>query len=853
MHLHRIDQEMSKAKKSKHNPPNVVAKLMGLETLPVGESNSQNMYDHLGWPLKHWQLENRLKMMNRDGYETWLQFERACNMKEDVDEGKMALIRQKFVEAKHLSTNERLRQSKQFENALDVLSSNNDLLVRFLDSQKPYQPPSTPPDDAKRITLIKPLKMFGNDNSSEKGKKNDRLLKKQANSDQESQKFDEFSVQSTRIVVLKPSPGRTHDLKDFVSPTNPSPQSFYQRTRDDNVIESIKVAKEITLEMHEGLKSYQKDKTLHSSVFSSGYSSNESSFNKSYHEFAEGNLSNLEALSSMGRHSWDCINVCGSPYSTQSLGRASCFPESSSVCIEAKKRLSERWNMITSNDKGHQEQRYEKRNSTLGEMLSLSLVKKSVTSSEVESTDKDQEEPCKYISCSQSFNDEMMSVDVSTQNVSGSNSFVDSRRCRDRNIVPAPSTFYELCLSVDADIENGSKVLEKSKSNKRSSFKGKVASFLFSMSKKSTKKKSSSSQSKDESETTVAKTSVPSVNSPRVLGDNVSQIFNVGGFEEYLAAQCESSGTTDSVSSGQQEDMITLEPGLPESNPLGPEISNEKQDRPSPISVLESPFENYNTAQESLECMQGGHMGSLVSLKSNLIDKSPPIESVARTLSWDDDSCGELATPYYPSKPIRATSLDNKLEENEWLLLVQKLLSASGLDNQQHYDSFHTRWHSFESPLDPSLRDTYANINEKDTQPLNEAKRRKIRSNQKLVFDCVNDAILEVVGYGPDNYFKKMCSGTHNRPLVQEGSCLVDHIVTQMKELIIANNGMRFVLEECGGDSHSLVVENVVRKEVVQLGLVEVTRMEIDVLGREIEGMIIEEIVEDAVFDFNGK
>ncbi|XP_045806624.1 uncharacterized protein LOC123899515 [Trifolium pratense] len=837
---------MSKEMKSKHNPSNVVAKLMGLETLSKGEPNlsvirsqtkdySQDMYAHLGWPLKHWKVEDKFMMDNKDmllgvhhpsteqighkdGYETWLQSQRGW-WREDFDEGKMALVRKKFIEAKYLSTDKTLRQSKQFQDALDILSSNNDLLVRFLDSQKLYQLPSTPPDDSNCITLIKPLKMFGNDKSSGKGRKNDRLLKKPADSDQTAvwENMNRgYSPESTRIVVLKPSPGRTNELKALVSPTNPSPQSFYRGNANDNVLESIKVAKEIRMQMqmHKGLRSYQKDKTLLlSSAFSNGYSSDDSSYNKSYHD--------LEAMSPMPRHSWDCINVCGSPYSTQSMGRATCSPESS-VCIEAKKRLSERWNTVTAKEKHHQEQRRVARNSTLGEMLSLSLVKKSVTSV-VESANKHQEEPSKSISCSQSL-DEEMSTDDSSQNVSSANP------------VPASSTVDEPGLCVDASIEHDdSKVGAKSKS-KKSSFKGKVASFFFSMSKKSTKKKYSSSQSKDESETIVTETSVPSVNSP---GDHVSQSSNVGGFEESLAALCDSSckTSTDSFSCGQQEDMITLEPGLTESKSMVLEIPNEKQDRPSPISVLESPFEDYNTSHESLECMKGGHMGSLVRLKSNLIDKSPPIESVARTLSWDEDSFAELT---------RASSLDTKLEEHDWLLLVQKLLSASGLDDdqEQQHDSFHTRFHSLESPLDPSLRD-----NKDCTQPLNEAKRRKMRSNQKLVFDCVNAALLEVVGYGgSENYFKMYC-GTHRKALVQEGSCLMDHIVTQMKELIA--NGMRFVW---GGDSHSLVVENVVRKEVVvQIGLVEVMKMEIDALGREIEGKIIEELVENVVLDFTGR
>ncbi|CAK8571684.1 unnamed protein product [Lathyrus sativus] len=836
---------MSKEKNSKHNPSNLVAKLMGLETLPKGEPNlskdySQEIYGHLGWPLKHRKVEDRFMMCNkevhhssaeqigyRDGYETWLQSHRG-RWREDFDEGKMALVHQKFIEAKNMSTHEALRQSKQFEDALDILSSNNDLLVRFLDSQKLYQLPSSPPDDTNRITLIKPLKMFGNDKSSGKGKKNDRLIKKPANSDQTNVRENinrGYSPESTRIVVLKPSPGRTH----MVSPRTQSPQSFYQGNGNDEVLESIKMSKEMTLQMHPN------DKTLHSSIFSGGYSSDESLFDKSYHD--------LESMSPMPRHSWDCIiNVCGSPYSTQSLGRATCSPESS-VCIEAKKRLSERWNVITSVEKGHQEQSCATGNSTLGEMLSLSLVKKLVTS-EVESTNKHQEEPSKSVSCSQSFNEEM-SINDSPQNVTLSNS------------VPASSTVYEPGLGDDADKEHGSKVVAKSK-RKRSSFKGKVASFLFSMSKKSTKKKSSPSQPKDESESAVTETSTTQVNSPGVLGDNVSQSFNVGGFEESFAAKCESLGknSTDSASS-EQEDMITLEPGSSESKLVVLEVSAEKQDQPSPISVLESTFEDYNTAHESLQCMKSAHMESPEPLKSNLIDKSPPIESVARTLSWDDDSCGELTSHYYhPLKPLRTSSLETKLEEHEWLLLVQKLLSASGLDDdddqEQQYDSFHTRFHSLESPLDPSLRDTYANLNDKkdNTQPLNEAKRRKMRSNQKLIFDCVNAALLEVVSCddGSENYFKMYC-GTNRRTFqLQEGSSLMDHIVAYMKELIA--NGMRFVW---GGDSHSLVVENVVRKEVVHVGLVEVMRMEIEALGREIEETLIEELVENLVLDITSR
>lgn len=39
-------------------------------------------------------------------------------------------------------------------------------------------------------------------------------------------------------------------------------------------------------------------------------------------------------------------------------------------------------------------------------------------------------------------------------------------------------------------------------------------------------------------------------------------------------------------------------------------ISGENQDQPSPISVLETPFEDENAAHESLDCMKGGQLGN---------------------------------------------------------------------------------------------------------------------------------------------------------------------------------------------------------------------------------------------------
>ncbi|KAK4281368.1 hypothetical protein QN277_012872 [Acacia crassicarpa] len=877
-----IDQEMSKVD-SKHSPPNVVAKLMGLESLPWEEPNlavqrghrkdySQLIRGHSRMPLKHWQLEDRLmdkkvlsevhespeKIEYKDIYESWRQSQRTTNVRdkttekgrwtEDVNVEKMALIRQKFMEAKRLSTDERLRQSKEFEDALEVLSSNKDLFLRFLDSQNLYELQSTPrppQPSTRRITVLKPSKMLDDDKSAVNGMMNDKQIKKTANVGQAAvwnmnpgyssppQKVDDCQVQHTRIVVLKPSSGKTSEFKAVVSPTFPSPRSLPGgnfHPKDDDVPESRKMAKEISCQGLEDLLGHQREEALHSSVCSNGYTGDESSFNRSENDYAAGNFSELEVMSPSSRHSWDYVNRNDGPYSPSSFSRASYSPESS-VCREAKKRLSERWAMVASN-KGPQEQRHLRKSSSLGEMLALSDAKKSV-SPEVENSNKEQ----KPRECSNNTNEEIQVKD-SPKNLSRSKS------------VPASSpTVYESGLGVEVcDHEAGkvhdSKDLMESKSMK--SFKGRVTSLFFSRNKKATKEKSSLLQSKNEPHSNITEASVSLASSPGIIRDNTSQSISDGGFGECpLPTQYELSGRTlsDSLSKGQG--ATSLECGLTESQPVMPGISSENQDQPSPISVLEPLFRDDNAAQESLDSRKAGHMGTAVPLNSNLIDKSPPIESISRTLSWEN-SCAEVAT----RNPLKSltVSIDPKVEEQDWLVSVQKLLSAAGLDDQAQSDSFRSRWHSLESPLDPSLRDKYAN-NEKE--PLHEAKRRRRRSNQKLIFDCVNAALKEITGYESEVYLMgRMGTTSHGSAPEGISPLLVDLIMTQIKELV--SSEVHCVWGDCG-DSNSLVVEGFVRKEVLGKGWIELLTLETANLEKEIEGKLLEELVEEAVVDLTGR
>lgn len=186
-----------------------------------------------------------------------------------------------------------------------------------------------------------------------------------------------------------------------------------------------------------------------------------------------------------------------------------------------------------------------------------------------------------------------------------------------------------------------------------------------------------------------------------------------------------------------------------------------------------------------------------MSLKSNLIDKSPPIGSVARVFSWED-----LAKP--------GTGLT---EGEDWYYFIKTLLTASGFSAS---DPLMTRWHSPDSPLDPSsLRDNFAN---KEV-----IKRGEQRSNHKLVFDFVNAIIAET-------------ASTAAHTGLTEGFDMVEHVWSEFKECVAQDS------------KNSLNGEIMVREELVGEMWSHNLQVEVNNLGTEIEVMLLQELVEEAVF-----
>ncbi|KAG8640290.1 uncharacterized protein LOC110629793 isoform X2 [Manihot esculenta] len=883
-----IAQEMSKEVDSIHNPPNVVAKLMGLDTFPHKQSQSasershskgysRHSLSHSGilvgcWKQDHGFLDKRMhreghqceeKNEYKDVYEIWQQSQKNSvgessphkgRNNGSINEKRMTLVRQKFMEAKHLAPDEKGRQSKEFQDALEILSSNRDLFLKFL--QEPnsmFSPPLndmqpiSPSPVTNRITVLRPSKAIDNEKFAGSGKKFDKQANKptqisQATWDKNkskcsptlpNQRFEEYPAQPTRIVVLKPSPGKTHDIKAIVSPPTSSQtilqgEEFYDDPEEDQAQESIE-AKEMALQMRR-----QKDETLLSSSFSNGYNVDDSSFKKSENEYPVGNLSDSENMSPSSRHSWDYINSFGSPYSYSS-SRASCSPESF-VCREAKKRLSERWAMMTSNGSFQEEKGTWRSSSTLGEMLALSDTKKSVRSGE-EAAKKEHEA--------------RVSISCLTSNLNKEEGTADSPKSllRSRSL-PVSSTVDGAELSIEFSNSQAvrtevSKELRKAKCTKLS-LKEKVSSLFFSRNKKSNKEIFGVSQSKDEHQSPILATLGSPILLPGKIGDDDASTNNIvleGRFYPGLHGPSGRTTCPDWTEMATQQGFVSCEASLSVANPAVPGNTSDNQDQPSPISVLEPSFEEDDkTVLEPSGIIRPNHKGAEVPLKYNLIDKSPPIESIARTLSWED-SCIKMARPYSLKHSSIYSSADE--EEQDWLTFIQTLLSAAGLDGNMQLDSFFAEWHSNERSLDPASINKYANIDDKEL--LHEAKRRQRRSNRKLIFDCVNAALMEITGCGMDRSTKGMlCTGVHNRFVQETSPMLVEHLWAQMKEWFYSGGRCTF---EDSGDNSSLMVERVVKKEVVGKVWSDNEKVELDNLGKELSAKLLTELVEDAVAD----
>ncbi|XP_077213118.1 uncharacterized protein LOC143848155 isoform X2 [Tasmannia lanceolata] len=437
-----LAEEMSKEKEFRRRSPNVIARLMGLDALPIQQHVHKQQkkmsedYFHRTAGLQEKCVSHEDHSFGRNNFMEQEEFKDVFEvmktskvekhitrpvqkemMSSKLSEAKVNFIRQKFMDAKRLSTDKNLRQSKEFLDALEVLDSNKDLFLKFLqepnslftkhlhDLQTVPIPPQ--PSHVKSLKSSKAVPETGDIcwnperktegyvqmqkvamNSLQKHENGNVTHSKHSVTRSHKSMKSGFEVNSeecflpTRIVVLKPSFGKAQNMDRAISSPSSSesshsvnikrreyrrrlgnrelfPELRHQPTLANNVElirqskDSREIAREITRQMRQTVGS----DSIH--VLTSGRggrASNGSSYNMSAKDSP--NLS--EELTPTSGYLYDWSNRY-SPSSSRST--------ESSVSREAKKQLSERWKMthrfreVGVADRGSM--------STLGEMLAL--------------------------------------------------------------------------------------------------------------------------------------------------------------------------------------------------------------------------------------------------------------------------------------------------------------------------------------------------------------------------------------------------------------------------------------------------------------------------------------------------
>lgn len=183
-----LAEEMSIEKQIKRSSPSVIAKLMGLDALPspgslkpqkeVSSCSRKVSSKEMQMPIRHddcllkkhsdeyqdckdkYEVINGTKFENHKNHVICKQ---TPNLKQSGMD--MAFIRQSFINAKRLSTDEKLQRSKEFDDALEVLESNKDLFLKLLQEPNSLfskhlqnQSHSPPSPHASHASIRKPSK-----------------------------------------------------------------------------------------------------------------------------------------------------------------------------------------------------------------------------------------------------------------------------------------------------------------------------------------------------------------------------------------------------------------------------------------------------------------------------------------------------------------------------------------------------------------------------------------------------------------------------------------------------------------------------------------------------------------------
>lgn len=805
-----MEQDMWKEGMPNEEPLNVVARLMGLHDAPVQSSGFEENYRNI--KLKK---ESKCHQNQKAGLRhqhTWNGFSdqpSRINSSQSKYQGiepccekRMSLVREKFAEAKRLATDEKLLHSKEFQDALQFLSSNRDLFLEFLDESNPllssnrYEfQPAAPPSEVKQITILKPseptkrkgsvlvgrqLFLDGDESERNRYRRHQSLDVSPANSS---------LSEPTKIVVLKPGLANSHDPGIVGSPLSSAEDSEDESMMTvDETACSRRLAKEITWQMRMRLKDKQDEESMLSCEYPEFYIGDDS-FSKSEVEIAKemsGETSeDLEFGTPTSGRSWDFLSRSGSPYS------ASCSSQTShrrepSVVREGKKKILERWSMVSSTVSSEEEMEGRRSMGTLGDMLTISKV-------------KDQEEI------------EGETVESQASELEAEEPFSCLPRSRS---LPVSLSYGGIESN---GVASGTHAAQKERIRKSSSFREKVSS-LFSKNKKSTREKVDPSASdRLKHEGAVTNGDVKEDWNHLVLHNYGKQNTCLDTDEKnIMQGLVTSSCHTNNTANIPAKDISSM-------SSLGaPGIFGDPQDQPSPVSVLDGPFICDNNNRRLLYSSE-----NFIASSPQALSRSPLIGSFSRSLSWEDPPL-EVMSP----NSLRLSRLFSKADEDlDSLTFIQKLVHSCGMDREGCI---------LAEPLDPKLLDKFSDYQEDGM------KSGKRRSKQRLLFDAVNEALAELTLMAELAAYPwgRSCSLEH-RDCKNGSSNSVDEEIWR----VIRNWSILEKYPPGEAIERNLLLEMILKREVAEAASADTARLEIFKLGAAVCSMVLEDLVEETLLD----
>ncbi|KAF3664750.1 hypothetical protein FXO38_09956 [Capsicum annuum] len=927
-----LDEEMAKEGESKRRPPSIVARLMGLEGMPspqhIGRQqrrfsdSCQHRNEQID-PRRRRQLfdeqsSKRSSMEHqefKDVYED-LEASHVANRRHSSRWSEtgifgtpdLALIQQKFMDAKRLSTDERFQNSKEFDDILEALESKKELLLKYLQEpdslfMKHLQDlqAGTASSTCSQIAVLKPSKSVKYEGSVksckssrgtsckhginfQKERLDGLLLQSQhCHSGHNSQKSSpvvsegkEENILPTRIVVLKPNLGitqtditsiqyhpdaRKHAQHPCASPGGAGLEEEKNSSKNMGIVrpksnEARDVAKEITRRMQDSFGPFDGRDAYFRGSGVKGYAGDESSCDVYESDSTgESDITTLSSRKSSGR---------GNLKKSSSLGSSE-----SSVGKEAKKRLSERWKM----SQYYQDVEVACKSSTLGEMLSLPdggterdccdntmvHVEEAISKSGGRKGTTEWDFPL-GISSRDGWKD--LCINDSSGCRSTSPSFCSKKhRTRARrevfsnkqySIFKEPvdreqSVTHRRSRSLDGmlnlrdeflskDSRSSQKKVHSSRLGSDSSPKGKLCqridmSLGENLDLHSGRPGSDSSpkgklcqrvdmslgENLDKllSEMLLLVSQVPSADGVRnINASDDAETESITLASEYSVEMLPKLPSECVTASPLNQQVSILQDSLPEPSPAAasvvleypvpePEssVSSKEADHPSPLSVLEVPFtEDASSGSECFERVSAGLDGLRMQLKLLKMESEVYVDVVAS----DDE--------------VESFEDNCSLRSQSWQsFYILDVLTDSGLKTSDP-DAFLISCHSLECPLSPWI---FNNLEKKYTDETTGS-----RYERKLLFDRINLGLVEILRkYVDPCPWVKPIEGI-NWKWQTYGMKNILHQLLKSHE------------DPANKDTHANIVEDMHWLELKE---------EVDLIGKDIEKSLIEDLIEELV------